>query len=239
MENLNIQTTQNVAIQHRVASVGERLLAAMLDYLILFSYYLVVSIILTHAEAENGYLITFLVLFPYLFYHLLSEIFMNGQSLGKKALKIKVIKIDGSQPSIGAYFTRWLFRFVDIGISTGSVAIVTIVANGKGQRVGDIVAKTAVVSIKDTNNLDDTIFTEAPRNYQVQYEEVKFLNDRDIQTIKEVLSHYYKNVNKVAAVNMIKQTREAIVNKLGIEAKGTPGEFLKTILRDYTAVYKQ
>ena len=50
----------------------------------------------------------------------------KGASIGKRALKIKVIKLDGKEPNIGDYFIRWIFRFIDIVISFGTLAIFSI-----------------------------------------------------------------------------------------------------------------
>ncbi|PIO47659.1 MAG: hypothetical protein CMR00_08990 [[Chlorobium] sp. 445] len=45
-----------------------------------------------------------LIFLPTMFYDLLFETFMNGQSIGKKPMNIKVIKVDGTQPSFLSYF---------------------------------------------------------------------------------------------------------------------------------------
>jgi uncharacterized RDD family membrane protein YckC len=238
MKNLEIQTTQNVAIQHRTASVGERLLATLIDLAIMISYYISVILLLDNLPYNDNFSIGFIALIPIFFYHLISEIFMNGQSFGKKALHIKVIKTDGSSPSIGNYFIRWIFRLIDINLSYGSVAIISIAASKKGQRLGDMVAKTTVVSTKDKDELKQTIYTEVSNEYQVKYEAVKFLDDQDIKTVKEVLDHYYRNISRATAIDMLKRTRDAISKKAGITPVETPAEFLQTVLRDYTAIHK-
>jgi uncharacterized RDD family membrane protein YckC len=238
MKNLEIQTTQNVAIQHRTASIGERMLATLIDLAIITSYYISVFLIMDNLPYNTSFSIGFIALIPIFFYHLVSEIFMNGQSFGKKALKIKVIKIDGSSPSVGSYFIRWIFRLIDINISYGSVAIISIAASKKSQRLGDMVAKTTVVSTKDTDQLQKTIYTELSNEYQAKYEAVKFLDDQDIKTVKEVLDHYYRNISRATAIDMLKRTEDAISKKAGITPTETPAEFLKTVLRDYTALHK-
>ncbi len=240
MGKINIDTTQNVAIEHRIASVGERILATLVDSLIIFSYIITVSYALDGLKIYFYNPIAYILIFflPISLYHLLSEIFMHGQSLGKKVFKIKVIKIDGAQPSLGSYFIRWIFRLIDIVLGAGSIATVTVLINGKGQRMGDIVAKTTVVSTHSKSNIYDTILTESENNYEVQYPEVKLLNDKDITTAKEVLSYYYRNINKPIAIDLLQKTQLAISSKMGVNPKATPGEFLKTVLKDYTATYK-
>jgi uncharacterized RDD family membrane protein YckC len=63
-------------------------------------------------------------------------------------IKIKVVKIDGSQPGIGSYFLRWLIKPVDVFFTYGSVGIITMLINGKGQRLGDLAANTNCYKIK-------------------------------------------------------------------------------------------
>src|SRR5690606_34920667 len=93
---------------------------------------------------------------PVIFYHLLCEVFMDGQTFGKKAIDIKVVKLDGSQPSVGSYFLRWLLQIVDLPFF-GAIGIITILVNGKGQRVGDLAAGTTVISLKHRTGIKDTI----------------------------------------------------------------------------------
>src|SRR5436189_5314628 len=47
-------------------------------------------------------------------YHLICEIAMNGQSLGKKITGIRVVNENGGQPSIGQFIIRWLIRTSDL-----------------------------------------------------------------------------------------------------------------------------
>ena len=64
----------------------------------------------------------------------LSEWLLNGRSVGKIALGIRVVMIDGSQPGIGAYLLRWVLRIVEsVGFLGGVVPIITVAANGRGQ----------------------------------------------------------------------------------------------------------
>ena len=56
---------------------------------------------------------------PILFYTIVSETLLMGQTLGKKLVKIRVVKIDGYRASFLDYFIRWVMRFVDINIFSG------------------------------------------------------------------------------------------------------------------------
>lgn len=239
MQNLIVETGQNVIIKQEVANVGERIAAQLLDYVIIFSYFIVISVISDNIfHWSDGDVFLVIAFIPVFFYSVLSETFMQGQSLGKKALKIKVVKTDGAQATIGSYIVRWLFRLVDVNIFYGLIAIITIAVNGKGQRLGDIVAKTSVISLKRTKKIDDTIYVEIPDNYSLIYPEVDVLNDADIKTIKDVIKQYKKDVTGPIGTSMLKKTVEAIKKKTGIITNEIPLKFLENVLKDYNHIHK-
>lgn len=68
----------------------------------------------------------------------------KGQTIGKRALKIKVISEDGRVPSYKQAIIRNLLRVWD-GIFFYAVGISRISRSEKGQRFGDEIAKTIVV----------------------------------------------------------------------------------------------
>ena len=172
MQTIKINTTQNVEIEYRVASVGTRILSSLLDYLFLSIMYVGIYFIYDYFrhmfEGMNDALIMiffFFIFLPFFFYDFLCEIFMNGQSFAKKITGIKVIKIDGSKPTIASYLLRWMMRIIDISMGYGSIAVITILLNGKGQRIGDIAASTTVVNIRNKTNLHDTILMNIEEDY--------------------------------------------------------------------------
>src|SRR5581483_576282 len=119
MDKITIETTQNVSIEYEIASLGERIVATILDRVIIIGYYIayfiIVAIIGRSAFNEIGIVVIILTLFlPVLLYPLLCETFMNGQTLGKRARKIRVIRLDGRQANFGNYLLRWLIGFIEL-----------------------------------------------------------------------------------------------------------------------------
>ncbi len=238
MPNLQVETSQNVIIEQEIANLGERIAAFLIDGVILISYIIfmlfIVKFFSSAKISSSGF---FVLIIPIFFYSLLCETFMNGQSFGKKALKIKVAKLEGSQPTFGNYLIRWLFRIIDINFY-GLPAIITIAVNGKGQRLGDIVAKTSVISLKRSKNIEETIYEETEVDYEIKYPEAEQLKDTDLNTVKEVLKLYKKDPTNVIAVSMLKKTFEAIKIKTGAEPTQVPAVFLETIIKDYNHIFK-
>lgn len=118
MSNLHINTTQNINLFFTTATIGERMLAYLVDLVIQIAYFIIVAFILLDNIFNNPDYSTsialLLIALPIMFYSLVCESTMEGQTFGKKLLKIKVVKIDGYQAGFFDYFVRWIFAIVDI-----------------------------------------------------------------------------------------------------------------------------
>ncbi|HEY0110509.1 MAG TPA: RDD family protein, partial [Fibrella sp.] len=162
---------------------------------------------------------------PIMLYDFFCEWLLNGQSIGKIALKIRVVMMDGSQPGIGAYLLRWLLRLIDTRIFSGIVAIVCVAANGKGQRLGDLAAGTTVIRLQPKVQLEEVIYTNLPASYQPRFEEVRQLTDHDIQVVREVLRR--------GSSEAAERTASKIKEVLNITTELGTYDFLHTIINDY------
>ena len=217
MQTIEIQTTQNVHIEYSVASVGDRVVAGLIDQLIMIGYLIAIIFFylwllnVTEGTSFSYPVAYFVILFlPLFFYHLLCETYLNGQSFGKKLMKMRVVKLDGTQAGIGSYFLRWILAPIDIYFTYGSVGLVTMIINGKGQRLGDLAAHTTVVKLKVETKLDDTILRATPVNYEVKFPQVSALSDKDISLVKEVLDLNFKNPDIIVYTRILNKTKEAI-----------------------------
>ena len=109
--------------------------------------------------------------------------------LGKRILKIKVVKIDGYQASLADFIIRWVFRIVDLNMLSGVVALVTIITSPKNQRLGDMTAGTSVITLKNNISISHTILEELEDTYQPSYPTVIRLSDNDARIIKETFQY--------------------------------------------------
>ncbi len=233
MQIIRVRTTQNVFIDYPVGSVGDRILAYLLDRLILIVYSVAVLGAFTKLEIETNYVWLIFFGVPWLFYSLLFEIFMNGQTPGKKVLRIKVVRLDGTPPTIGDYLLRWIFAFVDIFILSGAVAVVMVAMGGKGQRLGDVVAGTAVVKLLEHEEVvSEKIFVEPEEQYTPIFSQVISLSDRDIELVRRALeaNRDQGNMQPVIVVTDI------IKSLLNIQTDMPPVKFLYTIIKDYQTI---
>lgn len=240
MENIGINTTQNVTLDYQAAGLGPRLLAALLDSVFRMVYFFLVIIIFfrvygglykayTYREENEQMVFGILVLclLPVLIYHFLCETFLNGQSFGKKIVKIKVVKLDGQQPNIGSYLIRSIFRLLDDGI----IGVITIAVSKKSQRIGDMVAGTTVIQLNRKMTIHDTILNKNKPDYKIVYDQVSLLSDKDANTINEVLI-FAKQQDQHQHLHLL---AEKIKAKYGIQqVKQEDEDFLRTLLADYS-----
>ena len=251
MPVIQIATPFNIDIEFEIAEFHKRLLAYLVDFVLLILYMFSMLYLLYGGfrvgEGSRGLVMIVLVI-PTLFYTLVSEVTMNGQTIGKKILNIKVVSLDGGEPTLGQYLLRWFMRFYEWGfiiftlfwsngftgviwlIIGGITSIIIIGISSKSQRLGDIVAGTVVVNTRSNLTVNDTIFMNvAETNYQVKFPEVMRLSDRDINTIKNVISqsaktNHYDMCNRVAF---------KVQGVLKVSTDMYAIDFLEKILQDY------
>ena len=240
MQTVSIKTAQNIDIDYPVAGLGERIVGRIIDYAV----YLVIIILYSwitsgtdrHAVIWNFTLPEVLFILFYAFYDLLTEIFFNGQSLGKYIMKIRVISLDGGRPTVGQYVLRYIFRAVDFVLTLQVGAIVAVATTENKQRIGDIVAGTTLIRTKSADNtLLPTVQYE--ETYQPVFEMVTMLSDHDIALINEVLMNFYKTGDTKLVENM----GNKVILHLKIASPPTMNmyQFLKTILKDHHYITTQ
>jgi uncharacterized RDD family membrane protein YckC len=232
MSKISILTPQNIELEYDLASLGDRIVAAIVDRLLLIAYGIIVLVIATQANFSGDImqLFIFVISLPVIFYSLLSEVFMNGQTIGKRVMKIKVISINGHQPTFSQYLMRWLFRIIDLWMTGSILAIIMIAVNEKGQRLGDIVAGTTLIKTTPRTTINDTLYVAvAETNYKATYPDVINLKDSDIQLVKEVIMNVHKSGNTLLAY----QTMQKIETVLNIKSQHEPLTFLYAVLSDY------
>ncbi len=238
MQNIEINTTQNVRITYEVAHLGDRTLAFLIDLLIIGAVFLGSSFISMIFTDDSSSWVFYLISAPIaMFYTFAFEVAMKGQTPGKRALKIQVVKINGKYAQAGDYFLRWLFRLVDIYLSLGIVAAIFISTSKKGQRLGDLVSETSLIRIKPSSEM---AFKEIEENYDNEdyvpvYPTVTKLSESDMLLVQNALIRYKKYKND-AHKQVLDDLSKGIREKLGIEDDASspePTVFLSDLIRDY------
>jgi len=238
MDNFQIETAQNIRIQQNVASVSDRILAFCVDFLIIVGYFILVYLLLNslgYKPSKTLNILYVLLSLPVLLYNLLFEVLNNGQSPGKQILHIRVTKIDGSKPTFGSYLIRWMLRLIDISLATGSIALLTIFLNGKGQRLGDLAANTTVISEKKRISVNDSLNVDLTENYKPTFPQVTLLTDKDIQTIKSLFISAKRKGNYATINALSKKVTELTDIKTNLKSV----DFIDIVIKDYNYYTQQ
>jgi uncharacterized RDD family membrane protein YckC len=233
MQTVRVRTTQNVLIDYPVASIGDRILGHLIDRLILIAYSVAVVAALADRDVDLWYLWLLLLGIPWMFYSLLFEIFMNGQTPGKQLMKIKVMRLNGTPATVGDFLFRWIFSLVDFYVLSGAIALVAVAMGGKGQRIGDMVAGTSVVKLIEQREISaKEVFVAAEETHVPTFTQVTQLSDKDIELIQRALE-----VNRDQGNGQpVMVITEKIKMLLGIQTDLPPVKFLYTIIKDYNSL---
>lgn len=238
-----IETPENVELQRRLAGIGSRFIAGFLDNLLIALIYIVLFILLLAVGINlrdvgiSGiaqiWLFTFIILIAFAIYwgyFVLFEMWTNGQSPGKKYVKIRVVQVEGGGISFTSIAIRNLLRVVD-AIGFYAVAGIVMFVTKKIQRLGDLAAGTVVIS------------EELP-NYSARYDQKKQILDNEAITSAALeatglkpeeyrLLHNYwlrrKELNIEARRQLLPQLIRPILNRMG---HSLPNESLE-VLEEY------
>ena len=237
MEQFQIETAQNISISQNTAHLGDRMLAYLIDSFVILAYTILIIWLLVAMDVDFEDMWALYLLFglPAFLYYVLLETFMDGKTIGKGLMHIRVVKLDGSKPGFSSYFIRWILRIVDVVLTSGGLAVLTILIRGNGQRIGDIAAGTTVISEKKRVGLRDTLLRELPEDYVPQYPQVTIFEDREMQTIKELYDQARRNGDHQIILSLSERIKK--VTEITTDVK--PFDFVDRIIKDYSYYTQQ
>jgi uncharacterized RDD family membrane protein YckC len=237
VQSLEIKTNQNVTIEYELGQLRDRILAFIIDFLIMVFVTSVLLIIVSAVfPGSDHYYFIYMVEVPiFIFYSLASEIILGGASIGKRALGIRVMRLDGKSNKISDYLIRWAFRGIDIYLSAGSLASILISSSEKKQRIGDVLANTMLVKTRTTRfgKLQEVLGIKSLETYKPVYTQAAKLKEADVLLIKETLIRYdeYKNKSHRESIEMLAETISHIMNVPVPDVRQK--EFLMTVMNDF------
>ncbi len=234
MANLKINTTQNVNLDYNIVSIGERLLALLIDLFIFFLYFFIIDIITSFLDtvfSDNWTVMGLqsLLFLPIMFYSLYMHILFNGRTVGKMIVKTRVVKVDGHPVHWSNFMIRWMLRLVDLWLFFGSISILSILFSEKGQRLGDAAAGTVVISTKNKVKITHTILEEIEETYQPKFLTVTKLTDKDVRLIKET----FFIAKRSSDYKTLKALRDKVETVIEAKSDLYDMQFIDTVLKDY------
>jgi uncharacterized RDD family membrane protein YckC len=241
-KTIEITTTQHVTIEYDLASLRERILAWVLDAIAVGIGYsflrILFFIVLKEESLAMGWQMFVQVFLFILYFAYLTcfEIWNGGQTLGKKALGIKVVRLDGKDPEWSDVLLRSLLHLIDTLFTAGIVGVLLIKTTPRQQRLGDMAAQTSVIKLFSSDyyfRLDSILSLTSTANYVPVYDQVRQLSEKDMLFIKTVLDRQRKYPN-AAHEQAIENLALHLRDLLELERPNTTDQdFLKTLLRDY------
>lgn len=224
MKQVEINTSQNVKIEYQLASIGQRGLAFAIDSFVLIVAFLIFYFFSQAFNLYNNpivdYFFTCLIVILLWFYTLISEVVGNGQTIGKLALGIKVVKLNGDEMEFYDYFTRWSVRLFDIYMSMGAIAMLLIASNKAGQRLGDIIAGTTVIKKRSSYGfrLNDILRLNENKKeeYAFEYPNARLLTEKDVILIKNTV-YRFKQFSNTAHNKALDLMVTRVYQTMGLE----------------------
>ena len=251
MALLRVPTNFNIDLEFESPEFHKRLLAVVFDFILQFFYIKIAVEIYSSMENRKftedvWYDMMFMwiiILTPAFLYPLICEMTMNGQTIGKKLMKIQVVNENGGKASFSQLMIRFLLNPVNYMLLAifmyrpfflaAAVAIVVdivlSVATKKYQRFGEILAHTILISTNAKGSVQDTVFMEVSENYVPMYPQIMQLSDKDINAIKGILDTAVKKGD----FGLAAMAAEKIKGHLKIESSLSPFEFLEVVMKDY------
>ncbi|MBK8466208.1 MAG: RDD family protein [Chloracidobacterium sp.] len=218
-EKFIIETPERVPLEFALASIGNRFLAVSIDHFIQYvSIFLIAWFVLgisgystsdvpdtaetLLAEMPKWTLAILIVVLFLIFagYFIVFEWLWNGQTPGKRMLKLRVIREDGRPLTLWEAIARNLLRICDAVpgfiLPVYSVGLIVIFLSDRDQRVGDIFAGTVVVRERTdeaptfaetfSNRITDVAFTRVQKPTGAEAN-VSLLTEKEVEVVESFL----------------------------------------------------
>jgi uncharacterized RDD family membrane protein YckC len=233
--NTHIVTGQFVHINQTPATFGERMGAQLIDWVLELVYLFAmiwllgkVEELLTNDKIQlMAYLL--LLLIPLGFYSLLWELFNHGQTPGKRLMKLRVVNVDGTSPTLGSLMMRWLLWIAD-GPTLGFLGILVMLISRNHQRFGDMAAGTMVIRLASYHRIQVTLdeFAHLSPDYRPVYPQAADLSLEQVNLITQTLEDGAENTHVNALADKVRDV-------LAINHVRESGnyDFLQRVVRDY------
>ena len=228
-----------MVIRYELASLRERILAFMLDQLtIWFGIIIVIIFFAIIGFQRSGVLevMTYVLIIGIFWsYSLLLEILLDGQTLGKRLMGLKVVKLSGVEPRPGDFVMRWMFRLLDIWGSIGALGCLMIGTTPNAQRIGDLLADTIVIRLRPAQHiaLPALLRMHETKAESAVYSRAGRFTEDEMLLAMEVLDRVRRHPNASNRA-LLGELSTKLGQELALAAVPTDQErFVRQVIRDY------
>ncbi len=218
-ESLIIETPERVPLEFALASIGNRFLAVAIDHFIQYLSIILIAWFFLSIAGYNSndiadapdklfseapkWMIALMIIILFLVfagYFIVFEWLWNGQTPGKRLMKLRVIREDGRPLTLWEAIARNLLRICDAVpgfiLPVYSIGLIVIFLSNRDQRVGDIFAGTVVVREREgeaptfaetfSTRITDVAFTRVQKQTETSAN-VALLNEREVEVVESFL----------------------------------------------------
>ena len=243
MLTLPVRSPTNVSVDYAIAPLLERSAAFVIDYVAAqIAGQLFVATIgqaLIALVGADDFLYLFLQLMAVvglpLTYFALSEYVFEGRTLGKRALGLRTIRVDGAPPTFETYGLRAVMLLLDFLLTAGALGLLAAGSSPLRQRVGDRIAQTVVIRARSRAlyRLDDILNIKTVDDHEVAFPGAVDLDIALALLLKELIVRWERHKTDDLR-ELLDDTARRVAAALGLETVPQRRlEFLRQVLRDY------
>ena len=245
LNKIQITTPEHVSLRMKVAGLGSRAAAHIVDWIILGIIYLALLFLLAKTADTNfifadyisSYITAAIIILLFLTwwsYFVLFEFFASGRTPGKMLSGIRVIQDNGQSLTFLSSTIRNLFRIIDFLPLFYLLGILLIFFHPKHKRIGDLTAGTLVVyqrkfRSKANMTLEKEIAKKANRTIEVDEWSLKKYGAREWDLLKTYIRRHSNLVTKERN-EMTIQVADILLPLIGLETEGRPTEEIEADL---------
>lgn len=243
--SLQFETPENVQVKYHPAGLGTRFLAWFIDQFFVWAVFFLLTFLLMIIGAslevvddflmsESGdpaemeaYVIGILVLLFGLgsfVYFTASELFLRGQTPGKRITKIRVVKQDGFSLDAGSVFLRNVFRVIDNIPLTWIIPVLS----KRSQRMGDMASGTIVVTDDPPELTNVRVELSAQKAVEAEFrfdsKALGELQGTDLKAVERLLDRW-SNLPLTQRQQLAKQLTSALSKRMQIDPPPNRREF--------------
>lgn len=240
---LNVLTPENVHVEYELAGLGSRFIAMFIDMLVQAGMMLliVLCMVLGGIDLRNlqttssvvvalGIILLFVIFFGYFIFF---EMIMGGQTPGKRAVKLRVIKQTGAPVGFIDSFLRNILRIADFLPSLYIAGMLFIMFSKYYKRIGDFAADTIVVKVRGEEQpvtVYDLLNSSVIADENERAVNIYPVNNFEYEVLKEFLARMEELGTRKPVFTY--HLNRYFMKKFNMEKPyGDPYEFFETIIK--------
>jgi len=252
-----VDTPENIEFAYDIAGIGSRFLAAIIDTLVIGGTLALLGIVVGIAGARagiargvagsviaaTGALLSFLILWGY---YIAVELMWNGQSVGKRAIGLRVVREGGGPITFVGSAIRNLIRIVDFLPAFYGVGVIAMFIDRRARRLGDLAGGTLVVKERRSVTLESltapastpiaTLGEDAARAPMLP--NLHLLHDQDYDLIQEFLRRRGE-LGREPRLRLGAQLASGLQARLGLPQASDAEPFLQHVAAEYRLFKRQ